>query len=223
MDILAMPIFRYLNKEQLTKLQNKSVQRYYPKNSVLFVEGQPTDGVYLIISGYIKIVKSYKDGREKTLAILKTGDILGEMTLFNNELRTATAVAMERCTVIAITKSDFQMLWLDIPQLGIELITILSERLADTNRQVQELLFLNARSRVISNLINMAKAYDIKQKEFIEIPLKLTHAELGNLVGITRENVTKTLNELHDLKIIDVVHRQIRIIDLNKLDKRGLR
>jgi CRP-like cAMP-binding protein len=219
LDISVIPILRNLSKEQVIKLQEKAIQRTYPKNSFLFEEGQATDGVYFIISGYIKIVKPHKDGREKTLAILKAGDILGEMTLFKNEFRTATAVALAQSTVIAINKSDFQILLHDIPQLGIELISILSERLADTNRQVQDLMFLNVRSKVISNLIQMAKIYGKNQKDVTEISLKLTHEELSNLVGIARENVTKTLNELQDLKIIEVVRRQIRIIDLNKLNK----
>lgn len=219
LDISAISILRNLSKEQVVKLQEKAIQRTYPKNCFVFEEGQPTDGVYFIVSGYIKIVKLHKDGREKTLAILNPGDILGEMTLFQNELRTATAVALVKSTVIAIKKSEFLILLQDIPQLSIELISILSERLADTNRQVQDLIFLNARSKVISNLIQMEKVYGRKQKDATEISLKLTHEELSNLVGITRENVTKTLNELQDLKLIEVVQRKIRILDLSKLNK----
>ncbi|TGE31127.1 Crp/Fnr family transcriptional regulator [Desulfosporosinus sp. Sb-LF] len=219
MDISVIPIFENLSKEQVVKIQEKAIQRTYPKKSFLFEEGQPTDGVYFILSGHIKIVKLHKDGREKTLAILKTGNILGEMTLFQNEFRTATAVALEKSTVIAIKKSDFLILLYDIPQLSIELISILSQRLADTNRQIQDLMFLNARSKVINNLIQMTKIYGKKQKDATEISLKLTHEELSNLVGITRENVTKTLNELQDLKIIEIVQKQIRILDLNKLKK----
>jgi len=218
LDISAIPILRNLSNEQVVKLQDKAIQRTYPKNSFVFEEGKLTNGVYFIISGYIKIIRLHKDGREKTLAILKKGDILGEMTLFQYELRTATAVALVQSTVITIKKSDFLILLHDIPQLSIELMSILSERLTDTNRQVQDLMFLNARGKVISNLIQMAKIYGRTQKDVTEISLKLTHEEFSKLVGITRENVTKTLNELQDLKIIEVVRRQIRILDLKKLN-----
>ncbi len=219
MDLTNINLFRDLSVEQLQNLQDKVIERTYPKNTVLFVEGEQSDGVYLIISGYIKIVKLAADGREKTLNILKSGEVIGEMALFQNELRTAMAIALVPSTVIVISKPDFEKLLFEVPELSIDLISILSHRLADANRQIEDLAFLNARSRVIKNLTHLARVYGKKHKEFIEIPLKLTHAELSNLVGITRENMTKTLNELQDLKIIEIVNRQIRISELSKLEK----
>ncbi|OPY58257.1 MAG: cAMP receptor protein [Pelotomaculum sp. PtaU1.Bin035] len=218
-DVSKISLFNGLDREELDRVTKKVVERIYPKGATIFVEGQETDGLYIVTSGLIKVLKLHKDGREKTLAILNKGDILGEMTLFGSNLRTAIAETLEQTTVLVIPKANFQSLLLEIPKIAIRVIETLSSRLKQANRQIEELTFLSARSRVICNLINLAKEYGQPDRGGIAISLQLTHAELANLVGISRETMTKVLAGLQDSKLIKVTRKKIQIINQNDLHR----
>ncbi|MDF9407966.1 Crp/Fnr family transcriptional regulator [Pelotomaculum isophthalicicum JI] len=98
-----------------------------------------------------------------------------------------------------------------------KIIEILSNRLKQANRQIEELVFLNARSRVIYNLISLAKEYGRPEEGEITISLQLTHAELAKLVGISRETMTKVLAELQDSNLIKVTRKKLQVINLDDL------
>jgi len=216
-SLSKISIFEGLGQDELDRVVKWVTRRTYPKGTTIFVEGDETDGIYIVTSGLVKVLKLHKDGREKTLAILNEGDILGEMTLFGGGLRTAIAETLEQTTVLVIPKANFQSLLTEIPRISIKIIEILSNRLKQANRQIEELVFLNARSRVVYNLISLAKEYGQPEEGGITISLQLTHAELAKLVGISRETMTKVLAELQDGNLIKVTRKKLQIIDLDDL------
>ncbi|MGE5416692.1 MAG: Crp/Fnr family transcriptional regulator [Acidobacteriota bacterium] len=217
MDLSRVSFFKGLEPEELKKVESKSNERIYPKGTTIFVEGQDTDGIYIVTSGLIKIVKLSKDGREKTLAILGEGEILGEMALFEQNSRSAAAETLEQTTVAVISKVDFEMLIDQIPHLGRKVISILGERLREADQQIKDLLFLNARSRVICNLVQLAEKHAKLEKGQMKVSLKLTHAELANLIGVSRETATKIITDLQDTGLITIERKQIVVHDLEKL------
>lgn len=217
MELEKIPLLKGLEQEEIKLVRSVVKERIYPKGSVIFVEGQETDGLYMVVCGVVKVFKLYKDGREKTLAILRNGDIIGEVTISGSSVRSATVASIEQTSILVIAKEDFQDLLKKIPELAIRVIEILSYRLRQTNRQVEELAFLNARSRVICNLINLAKECGQVDKTGIKITFRLTHAELANLVGVTRETVTKVISELQHNDLIKINNKQVCVLDLEKL------
>jgi len=217
MNLESVPLLRGLEQQEIELVRSVVKERIYPKGTTIFVEGQETDGLYIVTSGLIKVFKLYKDGREKTLAILREGDIIGEVTISGSTIRSATVGAIEHTNILVISKTDLHELLRQIPGLSIRVIETLSHRLRQTNRQVEELTFLNARSRVICNLITLAKECGQTDKNGIKITLRLTHADLANLVGVTRETVTKVLSELQNSNLIQINNRQIRVLDIQKL------
>ncbi|MGE5403727.1 MAG: Crp/Fnr family transcriptional regulator [Candidatus Saccharibacteria bacterium] len=217
MDLSRVSFFKGLDPQDLKKVESKSSERIYPKGTTIFVEGQDTDGIYIVTSGLIKIVKLSRDGREKTLAILGEGEILGEMALFEQNSRSAAAETLDQTTVAVISKVDFEMLIDQIPHLGRKVISILGDRLREADQQIKDLLFLNARSRVICNLVQLAEKHAKLEKGRMKVPLKLTHAELANLIGVSRETATKVITDLQDSGLITIERKQIVVHDLEKL------
>jgi CRP/FNR family transcriptional regulator len=210
-------LFKGIDQIQLGHIKGKATLHSYVRGSILFVEGQETNGTYIVLSGLIKVVKIHKEGREKTVAILGRGDILGEMTLFETTTRSATAKIMEDSSVLLIPNSDFKQLLLDIPQLALQVIGILAERLRQTDQHIQELLFFNARERIVCNLLHLAAVHGIEESNKIKIPLRLTHAELANLVGVSRETVTKVLDDLRKDNLIRIKNRQLWLLNKEEL------
>lgn len=198
-------------------LKNSKNERFFTRGATIFREGDETDGIYLITEGLIKVYKMSTDGREKTLAILTPGDILGEMALFDYSLRSATAEALQVSSVIIIPRQDFEQLLEEMPVLAIRLIRVLAERLRQADEEIKNLLFLNARSRIILHLVQLAEQHIQGQKNGTPIPFRLTHAEMANLVGVSRETVTRAISELQDEGLIRIEKRTLWINDMGRL------
>ena len=210
LDLGTIELFQDLDPSQLKRVKEKITLRSFNKGVTVFLEGQETDGIYIIVSGHVKVYMLHTDGREKILALLTRGDVLGEVTLFGSDLRSAAVETLENSVFYVIKKEDFKTLILEIPQLAMRIIEMLSLRLRQTNRQVQEIAFLNAPSRVVSSLLHLSEKYskptNDNNNEGFEIPLRLTHAELAKLAGVSRETVTKVLNNLYERQLIEITH-----------------
>ncbi len=220
-DLAGLSFFADLTRDQLQHVAAQAAVETIPRGTVLFMEGHESKRTFIIISGLVKVYKLHKEGREKTLAILGRGDILGEMTLYDNTSRSATAETMEESTLLLIGNDEFKQLLLDIPELAIKIIQVLAQRLRQADQHIQELLFLNARSRIICNLVHLAVVHGIEEKGRIKIPLRLTHAELANLVGVSRETATKVLDELQKTNLIRIKSKQLWIINTEELYRQG--
>lgn len=214
-DIAKIPLLAGLKESELARLQARVVERKYPKGAVVLLEGQESDGMYIIGSGLVKIYKLHEDGREATLALLGAGEILGEMSLFGSKVRSASAEAVEPSTLLVISRNDFKSLMVEIPEIAVHIIEVLSTRLRNSDRQVHELAFLNSRGRIVSNLARLAETHGRADTDGILV--RLTHAELAKIAGASRETVTKVLNELSDVNVIRLGNRKLWVLDLEGL------
>lgn len=217
MDMQRFKLFSDLQSIDLEYVKSLGRKRIYPKDTPVFIKDQKADGIYLIYTGLVKVSSLYHDGREKVFAILGEGEILGEMTLWGSNLRSASVETIEVTTFFIISHDNFRLLLKTLPGLSLKVIELLSERLRQAVRQIEDLTFLDARRRVIGSLIYLSDEKGRKVGTDINIVVSLTHAELANLTGVTRETVTKVLNELQNEKLINTSRRQIKVIDQTTL------
>jgi CRP/FNR family cyclic AMP-dependent transcriptional regulator len=216
-----VPIFGGVDDENLLKIANITSEKTYSKKNIVFHDGDFGDALYVIKQGRIKIAKVAIDGREKTLTILKSGDFFGEMAIFDDMPRSATAESMDNdVRLLSINKTDFERLIIENPSIAIRIMKDLTRRIRQVNEQVQDLAFKDVHGRVASTLFNLLKT----EKDTSKDPnremlnsLKMTHQDLANMVGSSRETVTRALNRLQDEGIISISHQQISILDTEKL------
>jgi CRP/FNR family cyclic AMP-dependent transcriptional regulator len=216
-----VPIFGGVDDDNLLKIANITSEKTYSKKNIVFHEGDYGDALYVIKNGRIKIAKVAIDGREKTLTILKSGDFFGEMAIFDDMPRSATAESMDNdVRLLSINKTDFERLIIENPSIAIRIMKDLTRRIRQVNEQVQDLAFKDVHGRVASTLFNLLKT----EKDTSKDPdrdnlnsLKMTHQDLANMVGSSRETVTRALNRLQDEGIISISHQQISILDTEKL------
>lgn len=216
-----VPIFGGVDDDNLTKIANITSEKTYSKKNIVFHEGDYGDALYVIKNGRIKIAKVAIDGREKTLTILKSGDFFGEMAIFDDMPRSATAESMDNdVRLLSINKSDFERLIIENPSIAIRIMKDLTRRIRQVNEQVQDLAFKDVHGRVASTLFNLLKtekdASKDPNKDMLN-SLKMTHQDLANMVGSSRETVTRALNRLQDEGVISISHQQISILDTEKL------
>jgi CRP/FNR family transcriptional regulator len=180
----------------------------YERGGLIFSEGEIGDTLHIIAKGSVKITKYTKEGRTKTLAILKEKDGFGEMALLTEEARSATVEALEKAMTLSITKEKFEFLIKKEPSISLQIIKTLCHRLARADRDIKNLALGDARTRVACVLVDFKGETE---------DIKLTHQEIVDIAGLTRETTTRTLKLMADENVIETKNRKINIKDMERL------
>lgn len=210
-------LFKDLPDSELAKVVQAVTSRKFDKHQTIFQEGEPGDALYVIKQGLVKITKGSNDGRNKTLAILKPGEIFGEMSLFSEDRRTAGAEAILECRVLVLDKASFISIHEKNPQIFLQIIHTLIERLSQADRQIKNLALGNSRAKIADILLFLAEEFGEKEKNATRVNIRLTHQELADLAGLARETTTKLLNEFVKDDAIALADREIEITNIAKL------
>lgn len=213
-----IPLFAGMSDDQLRQIARNSIERSYSKGSFIFHEGDPGEGFHFVISGKVKVVKSSDDGREHTIKIMQPGDLFAEVLLFTTLPYPASAIAAENSRIGVIKNSDLEKLILSNSQLALQLIKTLSQRLIYAQRKIKDLALNDVTSRTAETLASLARDHGQRNAQgHIAILLDMPRQELANLVGTTRESVTRSLSSLKRDGLIDFDGRRITIIDPQRL------
>ena len=214
------PLFRPLADTELQLIQNLIHKREYPKGSLIFIEGEPGEALFIIHSGRVKIFKTAPDGREQILNILKEGSVFAEVVLFDAGGYPASAQALEDSAIGMLKSRDMEAMLDKHPQLSIKLLRIMSGRLRRAQGLVGDLALQDAYGRLAALLLRAAcQQPDKRTAEGIELNLTLTRQELASMVGTTRETVARILSRLQREGALKVQRNKITILSQEKLRK----
>jgi CRP/FNR family transcriptional regulator, cyclic AMP receptor protein len=187
------------------------------KGSIIFLQGDDGDELYIIDSGLVKIY-SIDGAKTVILAFLGAGDYFGEMALMKPGLqRSATAETLEPTVFYVLRRSDFEQLLERNNKMALQMLWFTMERLRKANEQIQDLTFLNVRARILKILLRLSKEHGVTVPNGLQINLRLTHQQIADLVGAVRETATKVLLELQDEGLISVDQKKIILMDPEKL------
>jgi CRP/FNR family transcriptional regulator len=210
-------IFSQLKEEFLQKIDSISIMRSYTKGRIIFMEGEPGEAFYYIKSGLVKISKVSSDGREHILHILNEGHVFAEVTLFNNTFYPATAEVLEEAQIGMIKNNDLEKLIIETPEISLELIKYLNNRLVEAQNKVRNLALYDTFGRTAQALVKLAEDYGRKTALGIELDLNISRQELANIVGTTRETVIRVLAAFKKEKSIELDKSNIIIKDIDKV------
>src|SRR3970282_2081565 len=160
-----VPLFSGLADEDLESLISVATRRKFPKDAVIFFEHDLGDALFMILSGRVKVTILSDDGREIILSVLGEKDFFGEMSLLDNEPRSATAIAMEDTEVVILHQKEFLSIVEKRPRILVLLLAVLSSRLRKANHQIGSLALLDVYGRVASVLLDMAKESGVRLKD----------------------------------------------------------
>lgn len=219
--IRRVPLFETLSDDEFNSLEHVFVVRSYRKNQVIFLEEDTGNYMYVVLGGKVKVTKSSPGGKETILAIHRPGDFFGEMALLDGKTSPATVSAMEDCRIISISSTDFHHMLMRNEKVVQQIIKVLCARLRQVWSQIQSLSYSNADSRIRLGLLQLARRHGVQDSRGIIIDLKITHQELAEMVGTSRETVTRTLAQLQKQGIIVVDHRRIIVLNPRALTPIG--
>jgi len=190
----------------------------FQHDEYIFKEGDPTDFIYLIKSGRVKIGRQTETGEIMINTILGEGCLFGEMALSGNVERLNFAQAVfDNTTVTAIDITEMFDAIKTNPVLGSKVFELISQKIQKMERRIEALLFKDARSRIIDFLKEMATEHGQKVGYETMIKNHFTHKDIANITGTSRQTVTTTLNSLKEKNIINFDRRRILIRDMDLL------
>src|SRR5229473_2687200 len=167
-----VPLFSLLSEGQLQLLTRVLSRKSFPKNSAVIAAGDPTDALYIVISGRLKVVMSGNEGREAILAILNRGDFFGEMGLIDQGPRSASVVTIEPCELLTITRTDFMKCLQKNFDLAMNVIRGLVGRLRQADNKIGSLALMDVCGRVARLLMEMAETVDGQKVVTRKLPKK---------------------------------------------------
>ncbi len=190
----------------------------YRKNQFIYFPNDKARHIFMIAEGRVRIGSYLDDGKEIIKAILTTGEIFGELVLAGEDTRNDFAQAMDDDTMVCpISIDEMKELMADNKELSLKIYKLIGLRIRKLERKIESLVFKDARTRIIE-FLKEAAAWKGKKVGFeTMIPTKLTHKDIANLTGTSRQTVTTILNELKDKNLIYFDRRKILIRDLEKL------
>lgn len=209
--------FSELDDKNIDEISKLIVEKKYKKNELIFMEGEPSEAVFFIKKGKVKISKSASDGKEHIIHILGNGDVFAEACLFGDVPYPASAETIEDTDIIMIKNIEFVELLESMPQLAIEIIRVMSRRLIMVSKQIENLALKDAYGKTASLLIQMFRAQGCFIKNGEVLITKLSRQEMANMVGLTRETFTRALSRLKQQGAIEIDKDNITITDADKL------
>lgn len=218
-SVLQVPLFSHLGEQEAARLAEAMRERTYPKKSVILFEDDPGDALFIVARGQVKVVLIGEDGREVILSVLGQGDFFGEMSLLDDEPRSAHVIAMEDSELLILRREDFQRCLEETPRIALGLLRSLSRRLRRADDKIGGLALLDVTGRVARLLIELADEGD-----GVTIHRRITHHTIAQMIGSSRETVSRTMKDLAQRTTILIEGKKITIMNRGELNKiAGLR
>ncbi|MDB4906207.1 MAG: Crp family transcriptional regulator [Gemmatimonadetes bacterium] len=216
-DFLAtVPLFSGLDRAELEGFASLTREKTYPKGSVILFEHDPGDSLYVVRAGRVKVVLIGEDGREVILGVLGVGEHFGELSLIDDRPRSAHVIAMEDAQLLVLRRDDFRRRVEASPRVAWSLLTELSRRLRRADEKIGGLVLLDVPGRIARLLLDMSQ-----EAGGDTIEKALTHQTIAQMIGASRETVSRAMKDFQDATWIAVERRRITLSNRPALEQRA--
>lgn len=210
-------IFEPLSEEEIAGLNWRHLDTRLAGGELFYTPMDLSETLFVIKKGCIRVYRVSPEGREFTIAFLYSGTVFGEMTLTSQRLRGSFAEATGPSLISTMCRADVERLILDRPRVGLQIVHLLSERLAEYEIRMEDLSLKEVPERLASLLLLLIESQGIRTSEGYKIPTRYTHQHLASMIGANREAVTRAIRRLTDYGAIEVRRRLIYAKDLDGL------
>jgi CRP/FNR family transcriptional regulator, cyclic AMP receptor protein len=212
-------LLRHLTREELRQLAASATISYHSPRETIFQKGDPGNSMMAVIRGRVKICTHSADGKELALNIIDRGGVFGEIAVLDGEPRTADAVALEETDLLILERRRLLPFLAANPDTTLRLISVICKRLRQTSEHLEDVLFLEAPSRLARWLLRLSETFGKPAPRGVRLDIKLSQQQLGSLVGVSRESVNKHLGDWQKAGCIDVESGFITILGRESLEE----
>jgi CRP/FNR family cyclic AMP-dependent transcriptional regulator len=210
-------LFSKLTADQVQRIEAKSRYRSYSAGKPIYLPSEKADSVFLLTSGLVKVCNLTPDGKESILAFVEQGELFGEIAIFSRETRDEYVEAVDSSTVVMIPAEEMELLMNENPDVAMAFTKIIGLRRQCIERRLKNLLFKSNRERLVHLLLDLALQFGWAAEDGIRLRVRLSHQDLANLIGSTRESVTVILSQLKSEGTIKNGRRKIVLTNADRL------
>ena len=212
-----VPLLADLGPDAIARMAERVELKESRRRDVVYLPGDPGKALYLVHGGRIKVSKVTRDGKSLTLAYHGPAELFGDSCLLDGGPRTEMAEAVENALLSEIDRAHFEELMISHPQLGLAMTRLMIVRRRELENKVEALVFRDVSSKLAELLVKLAGEYGVEDARGTLVALKITHQELANLIGSTRETVSLTLSQFKRRRLILTEGRKVIISDSESL------
>ncbi len=212
-----IPMFESVAAATLTELAQVVEIREIARRQVIYLPGDPGDRVFFINGGRVKCSKVTRDGKELTLAYRGAGQMFGELCVIDGTPRDEMAEAMKNAIITELPRDAFRELLLGDAALAFQFACTIGERRRQIETKLEHLVFRDVQAKLAALLLELGEEYGVECEDGMQIGLKITHQEMANLIGSTRETISLTLAQFKKKGLLDLNGRTVVLRDQDGL------
>lgn len=209
-----IPYFADITNQEMRALATRVSKRHLQRNERLFSEGDSCMGLFIVVTGAIRLFNLSPAGREQVLAVRGPGNSFGDPMVFDGGNYAASASALEDAEVLFISGEDFQNFCQEHPEVMLKVIAEIGSRLRKLIGIIQDLSFTTVRQRLIALVLRLTQTTGTLSREGFHVKLTETHEDLAAELGTVRELVSRNLSQLQAEGFLEVNGRTIIVKDM---------
>ncbi|MGA2960041.1 MAG: Crp/Fnr family transcriptional regulator [Candidatus Korobacteraceae bacterium] len=213
------PLFAGLTDAQFNVLASRLVERNFNAGEMIFQEGQPCAGMFIIQSGSVRIFKNSSTGREQVLSIEGAGASIAELPVFDGGAYPASSQTLVRSSLLFLSKQDFHALCMRHPEVSLKVLAKVGARLRQLVGIIEDLSFTTVRHRLAALLLRMARAEGRQTPAGTEIVLAASNQDIAAQIGTVRELVSRNLSRFQSEGLLHLDGRTVLIPNLDRLEQ----
>ena len=212
-------LFDGISPSEMQEMEKITRMEEVKKRQPLYLPGDPSSNVYLLKKGRVKIANTAPNGKEVTFDILEPGEVFGELDVLEDAPRSTSAETLDDAVICVIPRKDFDQYLAMHPTVMFKLTKLIGLRLKKIQSRVEDLVFREVPARLAHLLSELGKTEGVVEKQGIRLKVKLTHQEMANLIGCSRETVSTTMGQFRDDGLIQIDGRTITILKPDGLSR----
>jgi len=202
-DFLStVSIFSEIDQDSLNEVSKITTERKYPKGSMIILEEEYGDKLFIVQSGTVKITRVNDEGKEVILALLGSSEIFGEMAILDGESRSANVLAQEACSLLVISSEDFIHILKKNFKVSFALMSELAKKIRKSDLQIEALSLSDAEHRIGVSILNLAEDMGVIRNGKVTIQNLPFQQDIANMAGTSRETVSRVMKTFEDRNLI---------------------
>jgi len=210
-------LFSSLKQDSMMELNKLAQEKEIGKNQPIYFPNEPSSSIFFLKTGRVKISRYSDDGKEIIMAFINPGEVFGEMSYFGEGERTDIAISVDPSYICAINKDEFARFIERNPALNLKLTKIFGLKLKSYSERIEDLVFKDAKQRVISFLVKLSEENGKQVGDQIFVKPFLKHQDIADLTACARQTVNDVLTDLREKNTIDFDRKKLIINDTSKL------
>jgi CRP/FNR family transcriptional regulator, cyclic AMP receptor protein len=215
--LTLVDIFEPLSREEIEAIKWEHLNTTVEQGEIFYTPMDLCETLFVLQKGRVRIYRATPEGREFTVAVLESGTVFGEMVLTGQRLRSSFAQAMEESEVSAMCRADVERLILDKPEVGLQLVHLLSDRLTTYETRMEDIALKEVPARLASLILLLIESQGVRTPAGYKIPTRYTHQQLATMIGANREAVTRAFAWLREVGAVETKRRYIHVDNIETL------